>query len=286
MLTVDEMVGDLEAQAAAQGRTPYWIFTSDNGMAWGADGFPLKNVPESDRIPFYVAGPDVVRGSTDALISNIDISPTIADLAGTAIPNADGVSFKSVLFGGGGGRSAMMEDHPVGGPTGSKGASGPWWGIRTPDWHYVNWNGEHLYLTRTDPWEEHDVAKSYPGQIAALSNMKSALLGNDTNLLPEGPLGTPEPTPEPTQKPPKPTEEPTPEPTPEETPIPTPTPTPDDTPTPTQDDTPTPTQDPTPSPTPTPTPEPTPTDTPTPTPQDSPAETLSPADTALPVARP
>ena len=49
MLTVDDIVGDLRAEAAAEGRNPIWVLTSDNGMAWGADGYALKNVPQADR---------------------------------------------------------------------------------------------------------------------------------------------------------------------------------------------------------------------------------------------
>jgi N-acetylglucosamine-6-sulfatase len=160
MLTVDEMVGKLRAEMAAQGRNPTWMFTSDNGMAWGVDGYPLKNVPEAGRVPLYFAGRDVVQGSTNALVSNIDFGPTLADLAGTSMRWADGVSFAPVLSGEPGGRSWMLEDHPRGGYSG-RGWTGPWWGIRTPDWHLVEWHGTHLYNLRVDRYEQHDVHQLY-----------------------------------------------------------------------------------------------------------------------------
>ena len=167
MLTVDEMVGKVRAEMAREGRNPVYMFTSDNGMAWGVDGYPLKNVPEADRLPVYFAGRSVVEGATDALVSNIDFGPTLASLGGTSMPWADGESFASVLHGKGGGRSWMLEDHPIGGFVGAgQGDSGPWWGIRTPTWHYVEWRGPHLFNLKSDPLQMHDVAAQYPDTVA------------------------------------------------------------------------------------------------------------------------
>jgi len=181
-------------------------------MAWGADGYLLKNVPEADRLPFYVSGPGVVGGSTSALISNIDIAPTLADLAGTTMATADGRSFASVLDGGGGGRNALLEDHPVGGPTGEgDDITGTWWGVRTPHWHLIVWNGIHLYDSKADPWELHDVAADHPDVISQL----------------EGIWNRPIPSPTPSQTPtPTPTAPEAPTPTPRAMPTGTPTPTP------------------------------------------------------------
>ncbi len=148
------------------------MFTSDNGMSWGVDGFPLKNVPEAGRLPVYFAGKDVVEGHTNALVSNIDFGPTLADLGGTSMPSAHGVNFARVLNGNGGGRDWMLEDHPVGGFTGGgMGHSGPWWGIRTPTWHYVEWRGPHLFDLRDDPLEMHDVSAQNPDRMARFVNM-------------------------------------------------------------------------------------------------------------------
>ena len=64
MLTVDDIVGDLERTAADEGRNPIWMLTSDNGMAWGSNGYLLKNVPAADRLPFFMTGPGIVHGRT------------------------------------------------------------------------------------------------------------------------------------------------------------------------------------------------------------------------------
>jgi arylsulfatase A-like enzyme len=174
LLTVDHMVGELREEMARQGRRPVYMFTSDNGMAWGVDGYPLKNVPQAGRLPVYFAGRGVVEGSTDALVSNIDFGPTLADLGHARMPWADGRSFSGLLRGNGGGREWMLEDHPRGGYTG-KGSSGPWWGIRTPDWHLVEWNGTKLYNLRQDPLETTDVSATHLGEVADLMNLRPTL---------------------------------------------------------------------------------------------------------------
>ena len=204
LLTTDEMVGALRAEAKAQGRNPYWVFMSDNGMAWGAQGYPLKNVPAAGRLPLYISGPGIEPRSADALISNIDISPTLVDLAGTSMPWADGLSFEPLLRGAPGGRDSMLEDHPVGGLDGRGGKTGPWWGIRTPEWHLIEWRGTKLYNLLEDPWEQHNLSIERPGTVDSLRAMR-------VQLSPYSPTPTPTPTPSPT-----PTS--TPEPTPSSTP--------------------------------------------------------------------
>lgn len=155
LLTVDEMVGALREAQARRARPAVWVLTSDNGMAYGWHGFPLKNVPEAGRLPFYMAGAGVVAGATPALVSNIDFGPTIAQLGGTTMPWADGDSFVPLLHGQPGGREWMLEDHPLGGYTGGPWRS-PWWGIRTPDWHLlrIGENPGVLYDLNRDPWEQ------------------------------------------------------------------------------------------------------------------------------------
>ncbi len=200
MLTVDDMVGHLRDAAAAEGRNPVWVLMSDNGMAWGADGYLLKNVPQADGLPYYMTGPGIDHGKTDALISNIDIGPTLADLAGTTMPKADGKSFVKALDGHSSARKALLEDHPVGGPTGEGDvASGPWWGVRTPRWHLVVWNGVSLYDTVADPWEMDNVAGEHMDvvvQLADIFNRPIAIEPSPSPTLP--PTSTPPTSPPPT----------------------------------------------------------------------------------------
>ncbi len=216
LLTADDMVGQVRAEVERQGRDPYWLFTSDNGMAWGAHGFTQKNVPSSDRLPLYVTGPGVISGETSALVSNIDLAPTLADLAGVEMPRADGISFERVLRGEDGRRRAMLQDHPVGGPTGLGDLTGPWWAIRTGSWRLVVWRGTHLYQTEDDRWELNDLALDEPDMALRLARMWRRLSGPHGPArppFPAVPVPTASPTPGPTLVPtPTPTVEPSPTP--------------------------------------------------------------------------
>jgi arylsulfatase A-like enzyme len=73
------------------------IFTSDNGFFRGEHRIPDNKIhlyEPSIRVPLLVRGPGVARGATrDALVANIDLAPTILDLAeATPLRTMDGRS--------------------------------------------------------------------------------------------------------------------------------------------------------------------------------------------------
>jgi arylsulfatase A-like enzyme len=175
LLTVDEFVG--RAATLLAPRDPLWVFMSDNGMGFGAHGFAGKSNPFAARFPLYFAGRDVRPGTTDALVSNIDLGPTLAEQAGASMPWADGVSFKSALRGQPGGHDWMLEDFPVDAATG-----GPWrddwWGVRTREWHLYVRPGRKpkLFDLTTDPWEMFNVASQNPAVVRELRSLARPLL--------------------------------------------------------------------------------------------------------------
>ncbi|MCA9048800.1 MAG: sulfatase [Planctomycetaceae bacterium] len=89
-----ELMQELQRQGVA-GRT-YFIYCSDNGRP-----FPRCKTYLYDsgiRTPLIVSGPGVTAGRTQSLVSSIDFSATILDLAGVDKPSTvQGVSFRSVL---------------------------------------------------------------------------------------------------------------------------------------------------------------------------------------------
>lgn len=180
LLVVDRAVGQLVAAQAKRGRPALFVLMSDNGMAWGQKGFSLKHTPPATRAPFYVAGSGVRTGSSDALLSKVDVAPTLAEAAGTQLPWADGTSFLPLLrdetFEG---RQELLEVMP--------GSRGPgytgWSALRTPDWRLIRWDdgGRELYDLLADPWEQRNVIAAEPAQAAALEARLDALLASSAD---------------------------------------------------------------------------------------------------------
>ena len=67
----------------------YILFMGDNGWFMGEHGFTSKVLPyeESIRVPMIVAGPGIKRRIDSNLVLNIDLAPTILELAQVEIPN-------------------------------------------------------------------------------------------------------------------------------------------------------------------------------------------------------
>ena len=88
---VDEMVAEIVRTLENTGTLPntYIFFTSDNGYLLGQHRRADKGVPyeEAIKVPLIVRGPGIAAGrNIGQLSSNIDLAPTIADLAGASIP--------------------------------------------------------------------------------------------------------------------------------------------------------------------------------------------------------
>ena len=170
LLVIDRLVAGLEAAQAKRGRPAYYVLFSDNGMAWGQHGFPLKFVPWSTHMPLYWSGPEIATKATDAWVSIIDLPVTIAELGGATMPWADGRSFVPVLEGEADDhRSELLEMQPPP-PEDSGLRYRGWQAIRADDWRYIRWDDgkRELYKVSTDPWELEDLSEEKPGTMAEL----------------------------------------------------------------------------------------------------------------------
>jgi N-acetylglucosamine-6-sulfatase len=145
------------------------IFAGDNGFFMGEHGgMGDKRLAydESMRIPLVACGPGVPRGKlVDGMVLNIDLAPTLLDIAGAPIPpTVEGRSFKPLLDDPTAkGRDAFLyeyyrEDWLPGIPT--------MLGVRTKDWKYVRYpeikDIDELYDLRADPIEIHNLAATPP----------------------------------------------------------------------------------------------------------------------------
>lgn len=89
---VDDLVERMVQALAASGELDrtYLVFTSDNGFHLGQHRLEAgKKTPyeEDVRVPLLIRGPGVPAGlHTGALAVNVDLAPTLADLAGARMP--------------------------------------------------------------------------------------------------------------------------------------------------------------------------------------------------------
>ncbi len=100
--SVARLVQALEDEGALD--NTYLIFTSDNGYHMGNHRREIGKYTQFQndvQVPFYIRGPGITPGSTyDDVAGNIDIAPTIAEIAGAGTPDVDGVSLLPRLHGG------------------------------------------------------------------------------------------------------------------------------------------------------------------------------------------
>jgi len=108
LLAVNDWFGQVLDELKAEGRYDNTIFVlaSDNGMGWGAHHIPGKIAPYTAQMPLYISWPAVIDGpmSQDAnLVSNIDVAPTLCEIAGCQMGpyfngyGVDGQSFAGLI---------------------------------------------------------------------------------------------------------------------------------------------------------------------------------------------
>jgi len=145
------------------------IYLSDHGYLWGEHGLGGKWLlyEESIRIPLIIHGPgipDTMQGmKLDNLALNIDIAPTILDIACIPVPDEmDGISLYPHLIGHQApSRSDFFMEH-----VGVVDAENPIpdsRGVRSEEWKYIRYVNaepevEEMYHIRVDPLESHNLA--------------------------------------------------------------------------------------------------------------------------------
>ena len=167
LLGLDRSVHSIIDAVSARGdlSDTYVFFLTDNGYAFGEHRIVGKRCPyeECVRTPFAVYVPGAKAGTDPQLISNVDLAPTIAALAGVTprLPE-DGTSFA---------RNLADPKAPVHHQTKLIEWAGdsevpPWWGLRTPGFAYIETGTQaELYdltgrLGLPDPHELHNVVAS------------------------------------------------------------------------------------------------------------------------------
>jgi N-acetylglucosamine-6-sulfatase len=191
---VESIVNALEAEQVLD--DTYVIYSSDNGFHLGEHRLPAgKDFPyeEDIRVPMIARGPGVPAGERiDAMALNIDLAPTLAEIAGITPPAiVDGRSLLPLFADPAHPwrRSFLVErrqfeaqylklDVLQGMMVDELDRSAHFDAIRTDDWTYVEYRtGEReLYDLAADPYQLANLAgEADPALVAALSERLAAL---------------------------------------------------------------------------------------------------------------
>jgi arylsulfatase A-like enzyme len=161
LMSVDDMVERVwnTIDDYDERKNTWGIFSSDNGFFFGEHWLTGKMFAyeESVRVPLRMAVPGIGHQVVDgSLVANIDVAPTLVELAGGAPRDSfDGQSFLPLLADPAEcfcGRRVLIENWDV----------ANYQALRMLRWKYIRWpsGAEELYDLRRDPYELVNVARS------------------------------------------------------------------------------------------------------------------------------
>ena len=140
------------------------VFTSDHGDHCGGHGLPFKGpamYEELVRIPLAIAFPGRISPGkrVDELVMNVDLLPTLCELAGLPVPKRiHGRSLTPLLKG----KKVAWRDYVITEYYSKQKWVNPIRMVRTKRWKYTRYRkwGEELYDLRNDPGELNNLAHS------------------------------------------------------------------------------------------------------------------------------
>ncbi|UCD30080.1 MAG: sulfatase [Planctomycetota bacterium] len=176
--TVGEVLGLIDELKISENTVV--IFSSDNGFFLGEHGMAGKWLmhEESIRIPLVIYDPKLPKARcgrlADQMVLNLDVAPTILDIAGVAIPEVmQGRSLKPLMLGPASEwRKEWFYEHSHRHPWPIYGSQG----VRTERWKYIRYLDteplyEELFDLKNDPLEEHNLA-SDKQHVKVLNKMR------------------------------------------------------------------------------------------------------------------
>jgi N-acetylglucosamine-6-sulfatase len=183
LTAIDEGVGRVLKALAETGQldNTIIIFTSDNGYFWGEHGLGDKRAAyeESIRIPLFVRYPKLIKAgaSREQAALNVDIAPTLLELAGAPIPKEmHGRSLVPVLKGNvKNWRQSFLTEYFAEERFPNIAS---WQAVSNAQWKYVHYTeldeADELYDLKADPGEMKNLIAE-PGAQSALKKMKQEL---------------------------------------------------------------------------------------------------------------
>ncbi|SFS03197.1 choline-sulfatase [Yoonia litorea] len=170
---LDDKVGELLQTLEDTRQEATILFVSDHGDMLGERGlwFKMSFFEGSARVPLMIASPDMAPGLNETPVSNIDVTPTLCDLAGIDMsevePWTTGESL--VPLGQGGSR-----DTPVAMEYAAEGSYAPLVCLRYGKWKYTRCalDPEQLFDLEADPLELNNVADD-PAHQGTLTQLRA-----------------------------------------------------------------------------------------------------------------
>ena len=184
LAAVDEAVAEIlhALEITGQSKNTVIIFLSDNGLAWGEHRWLGQKgcaYEECAKVPFVVYYPGITTAPRvdKRFALNIDLAPTIAEIAGAEVPDwVDGQSLMPLLKDSQSPwREGFILEHFQ-----KAYRIPPYKALRTQEWKYVEYeSGEfELYDMIHDPWELVNLAyqEEYQDILLTLSNSMKELI--------------------------------------------------------------------------------------------------------------
>lgn len=180
LISLDRTIARVMDQLANTGEldNTLVIFISDNGQFWGEHRFETpKNryYEEVIHVPFALRYPPLAPTPyvEKRLVANIDIAPTILDLAGIPIPSSvDGESLVKLLSGSGPWREHLLIEGGI--------LDGTYVGVRSERYFYgENDTYPEFYDLQTDPYQLQNLIND-PGYQGMIAQYKSLMEGLQT----------------------------------------------------------------------------------------------------------
>lgn len=151
---LDDKIGEVMEALEATRQEAIIIFVSDHGDMLGERGlwFKMSFYEGSSRVPFMIASPDMKPGLVTEPVSNLDVTPTLCDLANISMaevePWVEGESLRS-LGNGGKRKTAVPIEYAA------EASYAPLVCLRKDNWKYTKCvlDPEQLFDLDSDPHE-------------------------------------------------------------------------------------------------------------------------------------
>jgi len=170
---LDEKIGEVLAALEATRQEAIIMFVSDHGDMLGERGlwFKMCFYEGSARVPLMIAAPDMQPGLITAPVSTLDVTPTLAELAGVSLdeiaPWVDGESLVPLGQGKERGAPVLME-------YAAEASYSPLVAMRYGKWKYTRCtlDPEQLFDLENDPQELVNLVEN-PAQAGTLSQLRA-----------------------------------------------------------------------------------------------------------------